>query len=291
MRKTLVVSFLLVLAAALANEANAIEPPTVSWTVTKHSSLTAAEYNNTIFDAVVDSSNELIEYLDIDCIASSVYLDVACALLFQRSGDVGTFSDSGLDVIDNAVEVAQVLDIATHRIKVVEQVNFCSEYNEGIIGCAPHNSDTLVIEYDALAFAYIHEYAHNEDLDHRNDCDWNIMNQYADVGGEGEHHTINEGECEAMGGFGFTGIHVGEESIYDGSGGPLEWLAEPYFLYTYLSPPAGQTLTVEPGVTIQVMYGSSFRPFSSSGSIVMRPGGTGEPVQLYSNCSGEHPCF
>ncbi len=98
--------------------------------------------------------------------------DVACCVLFSRSGGAQTVGSSGdgLDIIDTGGELDAVLDDPVARFKVVRAINNCGGPGMNIIGCAstPGNGIAVVrrTNIGSEAVLWVHEYGHNTGLGH-----------------------------------------------------------------------------------------------------------------------------
>ncbi len=101
--------------------------------------------------------------------------DVGCCISISVVGSGGTFGtvSDGLDTIDTATEVSQVLNNASARVKVVRAINYCGAPGTNIIGCAwvGGNGMTLVrlSGVSTEGITWIHEYGHNTGLNHAAD--------------------------------------------------------------------------------------------------------------------------
>ena len=120
--------------------------------------------------------------------------DVACPVTFKRKGSVKTFA-TGDGSIDSSAEFTAVLAVPGH-VKVVDEINFCSEFNPSIIGCAPTPGNSLIVERFSNSqegILWAHEYGHTRGLPHRNDSNA-VMN-----GSIAPSRTrVNTTECEAF---------------------------------------------------------------------------------------------
>ena len=98
--------------------------------------------------------------------------DVACCVEFHRKGTTRWFGSpgDGLDVIDDAADLAAVLDDPVARVKVVRAINYCGGPGTNIIGCAWMGRKGAAVvrlpKGKQESVLWIHEYGHNVGLDH-----------------------------------------------------------------------------------------------------------------------------
>ncbi len=98
--------------------------------------------------------------------------DVPCCLVVARSGSGGSFGSGadGLATIDDSGELTAVLNTGGGRVKVVNAINFCGSAGTNIIGCAwtPGNGMAVVrvTSLGSEAVLWLHEYGHNNNLNH-----------------------------------------------------------------------------------------------------------------------------
>ena len=98
--------------------------------------------------------------------------DVSCCLEWQSGGDGGLFGQvgDGLDIISDEADSIQVFRQDCGRVKVVDAINFCGGAATNVIGCAPINSNTMVVVRLSSplenAKLWVHEAGHNVGLDH-----------------------------------------------------------------------------------------------------------------------------
>lgn len=212
----------------------------VNFTVTRHVNTPLADA--TVDNAMTDISRSL-QLDNHDCVD-----DTPCTVRFRRGGAIGTFGNTtdGLDVITTQAELDLVFGVTTHRAKVVTSVDFCAgQFNPSIIGCGRCNNFGFIVEDWVGGTVYVHEYGHNVlGCGHRDDCTENIMNTFS----TGNNNSVNASECVGFGGKSYTALCG---NVYDGYGGPLTVANGPYWLTCNVTVPAGQTLTIEPGVEIQ----------------------------------------
>jgi len=153
-------------------------------------------------------------------------LDIACCVTVSRSGDPGTFGQTGdgLNVLDNQTEMFSVLNNPVSRVKVVETINWCGDPALNIIGCSftPGNG-MAVVRMTSLPFEailWIHEYGHNLSLQHTLDSR-DIM-YGTDTG---QNRGVDQAECNAFhfppGASGMDVIDIGmcadddDDSVHD----------------------------------------------------------------------------
>ncbi len=242
----------------------------VNWQIVRH---VDASFSATHMDALLKDGNSRIELFDYRCSGNPDDEDIPCALTLQRNGSISTFgmSGDGRNIINSAVDLDAVMDANPGKVIVVDQVNFCEQYSPSIIGCGDFPGNTFVVEKDVEIDTFIHEYGHNRGLDHRRTCDKAFMNDLTSI-----LDALTESECVAMGGKKF-------KEVSSSVGGTLVAAQEPFWAHTNIVVPQGQTLVIEPNVTIQFNRGVSIR------GRVTADGRSG-PIRLYSNCSSTHPC-
>ncbi|HEX2059262.1 MAG TPA: zinc-dependent metalloprotease family protein, partial [Thermoanaerobaculia bacterium] len=108
--------------------------------------------------------------------------DVACGVILQLSGSVGTFGTAGDgdDVITTQAELTRVMAVNAHRIKVVTSIqgsranNVCGSAGS-VLGCATTPGTTIVMALRAAPDVWAHEFGHNQGLRHRDTSNKNIM--------------------------------------------------------------------------------------------------------------------
>lgn len=239
----------------------------IAFTVTRHVDTSLA---TTHVDSVLSDVNDRLKYDNHDCTD-----DTACSARFTRSGVIGTFgtSNDGLDVITTQAELDDVFDVTTHRVKVVDAVDYCAGgYNTSIIGCGLCNATGYIVEDWVGGAVYVHEFGHNVmGCGHRDDCAHNIMNTYS----IGTNNSVNSTECSGFGGNAYTQLCG---TVYDGSGGPLTVSSGPYWLTCNITVPADQTLTIQAGVEIQFQQGTNI---TSLGTV--NADGISSRINIYSN--------
>ena len=240
----------------------------VPFTVTRHVNTTSL--TNTAIDNIMTDANNRMKYDNQDCT-----VDVPCTVRFYRSGNVGIFGSAsdGLDVIDNQDELDDVFAVNSHRVKIVDDVNYCAGgYNTSIIGCGKCDAFGYILEDWVAGNVYVHEYGHNVlGCGHRDDCAYNIMNTYSN----GDNNAVNSSECSGYGGSAYTQLCG---NVYDGSGGPLTAGGGPYWITCTVTIPAGRTLTISAGTEIQFEQGTKI---ISSGTT--NADGSTSSITLYSN--------
>jgi len=139
--------------------------------------------------------------------------DVATAVTVETSGSLGTFgmSGDGLDVITTAAEMNAALADNTAYIKVVTMIAHCGGPGTGIVGCAPTPGSSMVIVSNLSAantgYTILHEFGHNQGLNHRGTPGQPIMNGTGFGGTE-----VNQAEAAAY--------HVG--GTIDGPNRPVD---------------------------------------------------------------------
>jgi hypothetical protein len=214
----------------------------VSFTVARHVNTV---FTDTDFDNAMNEVNDRMKYDNHDCTD-----DVPCTARFFRSGTLGTFGTAmdGLDVITTQGELSSVFGVDTHRVKVVDSVDFCAgTFNPSFNGCGRCDDFGYVLEDWVTGNVYVHEFGHNLDLwgcAHRDDCSFNIMNTFD----TGNNNSVNASECSGFGGRVYTQLCG---NVYDGAGGPLTESGGPYWVTCNVTVPAGTALTIQAGVEIQ----------------------------------------
>jgi len=240
----------------------------VGFTVTRHVNTTSFTAGD--FDDAMDDVNDRMKYDNHDCTD-----DVPCSARFFRSGNLGTFGTTtdGLDVITTQAELDDVFDVTSHRVKVVDAVNYCAGgYNTSIIGCGRCNAVGYILEDWVGGNVYVHEYGHNVmGCGHRDDCSSNIMHSVS----IGTNNSVDGTECSGFGGSAYTQLCG---NVYDGSGGPLTANNGPYWITCTVTVPAGRTLTIQAGVEIQFQRGLQIR---SDGYTTAN--GSASRITIYSN--------
>jgi hypothetical protein len=250
----------------------------VDFTVARHTNTTFA---TATFDNAMPDVNLRLQLDNHNCSD-----DVPCTVRFRRSGALGTFGSNGdgLDAVDTQNELDQVFGVNSHRVKVVTTLSRCAGTNNpSFIGCGRCDDFGFVLEDWVNGSTYVHEYGHNVNLhgcDHNNGCTMNIMNAVIIQGNMNDAVTAEE--CSGYGGRPYTQL-CGD--VYDGRGGPLTAAGGPYWVTCNVTVPAGQTLTIDPGVEIQFHQGTTI---TSNGTTTV-DGGT-DRVLVYSNNQGlEYP--
>ncbi|RLC15589.1 MAG: hypothetical protein DRH93_19575 [Deltaproteobacteria bacterium] len=258
---------LLLWTALLIIPATATALDWVPFTIARHVDTT---FTAATFDAAMYDANDRMKYDNHDCTD-----DVPCSARFYRSGTLGSFGSAsdGLDIITTQAELTSVFNVTSHRIKVVDAVDYCAGgYNTSIIGCGRCNATGFILEDWVGGNVYVHEYGHNVmGCGHRNDCSNNIMNAVS----IGTNNSVNATECSGFGGSAYTQLCG---NVYDGAGGPLTVSNGPYWITCNVTIPVGRTLTIQAGVEIQFHRGLRIK---SDG--VMNADGTATRIILYSN--------
>eukprot|EP00045_Choanoeca_perplexa_P007685 m.70651 g.70651 ORF g.70651 m.70651 type:complete len:514 (+) comp14171_c0_seq2:158-1699(+) len=127
------------------------------------------DINFPLQDADVDA---LIEEATNFTRESAFAEDVSCCLEWRNGGDGGSFGSvgDGLDVVSDEADSLEVFNQNCGRVKVVDAINFCGGAASNVIGCAPLNSDTMMVVQltSPLSNAklWVHEAGHNAGLDH-----------------------------------------------------------------------------------------------------------------------------
>ena len=209
--------------------------------------------------------------------------DVPCTAEFQRGGNVNTFGTAtdGLDIVTTDAELNTVFG-QPDMIKVVTFISRCGGINNpSFIGCGQCPGDSFIVESTVSGETYVHEFGHNIEIHncgvdngHRNDCAWNIMNAVTD----GTNDAVNEAECIDFGGRVNTEL---KGAVYDGSGGPLTLSESPYWVTGDVTVPAGEVLTIQPGVEIQFKHDHKF---TIDGTL--NADGRSQRILLFSNTPG-----
>jgi hypothetical protein len=245
----------------------------VALTVTRHVNTTFFTAAN--FDSAMGDINDRLKFDNHDCSD-----DVPCTARFFRSGAVGTFgaASDGLDVITTQTELDAVLAVTTHRVKVVDAIDYCNGgYNTSIIGCGLCDAFGYIVEDWVGGNVYVHEYGHNVmGCGHRDDCSYNIMHAIS----IGANNAVNSSECSGFGGKPYTQLCG---SVYDGAGGPLTVSGGPYWITCNVTVPAGKTLTIQAGVEIQFHRGLRIQ----SDGYAIAQGSTAQ-IAIYSNNPGKN---
>ena len=149
--------------------------------------------------------------------------DVACCTSISISGSAGAFGSSGdgLDSIDNSTELNSVLTNPVSRVKVVNQINYCSGTGMNIIGCAYVNGNGMAVVLMSNAslegILWIHELGHNVGLNHVADSRY-IMHGT----NFGSNNALFRSECDRYhtpsAGAQLTPVDVGPCNDLDGDG-------------------------------------------------------------------------
>jgi len=240
----------------------------VAFTATRHVNTTS--FTAAVFDAAMNDVNDRLKYDNHDCTD-----DVPCTVRFFRSGNIGTFgtASDGLDVITTQAELDSVFGVTTHRVKVVDAVDYCAGgYNTSIIGCGRCFGFGFIVKDWGTGNVYVHKYGHNVyTCGHRDDCSHNIMH----TSSTGTNNSVNKDECEGFGGNQYTQLCG---NVYDGAGGPLTVVDGPYWVTCNVTVPAGRTLTIQAGVEIQFERGLRIK----SDGYTSGDGSTSQ-IMIYSN--------
>ena len=127
--------------------------------------------------------------------AAQILQAASCCIEFEESGDLETFS-VGDGSIDSQAEYNEVIALPG-RVKVVNQVSWCGNFNPSWAGCAPTPGVTFVVEIvqpaQLDAVLWDHEYGHNCGLQH-NTTAGNFMNATASVNATG----VTAAQCTAL---------------------------------------------------------------------------------------------
>ncbi len=121
--------------------------------------------------------------------------DVACEVVLGRAGPVTTFSQ-GNGIVNSSTDFATIIGLPGH-VKVVNQINWCGTFSPNIIGCAPLGGVSLaVVRFTANqeGILWLHEFGHNETLNHRNSPTRAVM--FPSIGVD--HDILNATECTAL---------------------------------------------------------------------------------------------
>lgn len=240
----------------------------ISFTVTRHVDTTLIP---STVDNALDDVNDRLKYDNHDCTG-----DTPCSVRFSRSGTIGTFGTTGdgLDVITTQGELDSVFNVTSHRVKVVTAVDYCAGgFNPSFAGCGRCDAFGYIVENWVGGGVYVHEFGHNVmGCGHRDDCDENIMHSISG----GTNNSLNAAECSGFGGSAYTTLCG---NVSDGSGGPLTVADGPYWVTCNVTVPAGQTLTIQPGVEIQFDQGG--RKITSVGNT--NADGSTARITIYSN--------
>lgn len=121
--------------------------------------------------------------------------DVACSVVLERGGAVTTFSQ-GNGIVNSASDFNAILAEPGH-VKIVNQINWCGQFQPNIIGCAPVPGESLaVIRFTANqeGILWLHEFGHNQGLSHRTDRNRAVM--FPSIGVD--HNLLNTAECSAF---------------------------------------------------------------------------------------------
>jgi Thrombospondin type 3 repeat/Dockerin type I domain len=185
-----------VVSAAVTTPAYTPDPSTTSHehglTFVNHVSATSP-MTTTRLDAVLHEATIRAATGDFDT-------DVPCCLVISRSGNGGSFGDAsdGLATIDTNNELTSALNSPGGRVKIVNAINYCGGAGTNIIGCAwtPGNGMVLVrltnLSYEAVL--WIHEYGHNNGLNHEPSDSRMIM-----YGSDnGANNGLRPGDCAAF---------------------------------------------------------------------------------------------
>jgi galactitol-specific phosphotransferase system IIB component len=209
--------------------------------------------------------------------------DVPCTADFQRSGNVNTFGTvtDGLDIVTTDAEL-QAVFAQPDRVKVVTFISRCGGLtNPSWIGCGQCPGNSFIVESTVSGETYVHEYGHNIEIHncgvdngHRNDCAWNIMNASTD----GTNDAVNQAECQDFGGKVNTILNG---AVYDGNGGPLTLSEGPYWVTGDVIVPAGEILTIQPGVEIQFKHDHKITVDGT-----LNADGSSQRILLFSNTLG-----
>ncbi|TDI46679.1 MAG: hypothetical protein E2P02_04635 [Acidobacteria bacterium] len=121
--------------------------------------------------------------------------DVACEVVLRRDVPVTTFSQ-GSGIVNSSADFATIIGLPGH-VKVVNQINWCGAFSPNIIGCAPVGGASLaVVRFTANqeGILWLHEFGHNETLNHRNSPTRAVM--FPSIGVD--HDILNATECTAL---------------------------------------------------------------------------------------------
>ena len=176
-------SLILMVAAA----AHAATPKYIhNLTVSRH---TDTPFTNANADGKFSTATTLLMNLDGPCTD-----EIRCCVQLSRSGDVGTFGagGDGHDVITSETELDWVF-AQTGNFKVVTSAQNCCGVTGPILGCGKMGLHNTVILASAAPDVWAHEFGHNQNLNHRDDCAQNIMHSTAP-----NTNSVNCPECVAF---------------------------------------------------------------------------------------------
>jgi len=92
--------------------------------------------------------------------------DVSCSVRLFRRGNVGTFNN-GNGIINSQADYNTITGLAG-RVKVVNQINWCSGLIPNVIGCAGTGTSQIIVRFTANqeGILWAHEYGHTRGLGH-----------------------------------------------------------------------------------------------------------------------------
>lgn len=124
--------------------------------------------------------------------------DVPCQVNLRRVNDVSVFTQ-GDGSVDSQAEFDALIALRG-RIKVVNVINFCSERQPGILGCAPMPGNSqLVVRTDPNieGVVWAHEFGHTRGLPHRANTPGNVGAVMFPIA-LADNVRINQSECSAF---------------------------------------------------------------------------------------------
>ena len=143
------------------------------------------DLSSTQADSILNDMNTVIQTSDGPD-------DVLCPVSMFRDGEVTPFQ-VGSGIINSEADFEAVNGLSGN-IKVVNQINWCSEIAPNIIGCAPVPGESLIVvrfDPNQEGILWLHEFGHNRGLLHRNDR-FAVMNETIDT----VRRAVNKEECD-----------------------------------------------------------------------------------------------
>ena len=173
-------------AQANLDDASDIEPYMWSLSVSRHAE---QPFSTDRVDIVFSEATALLYSDDNRC------PDVACPVTFTRDGAVNTF-DFGDSILSTEAQLDVVFEEPEDFKIVTMMLGVCGTARPGsvavVLGCA-YRGGSVVIAEGADPDVWAHEWGHVQGLNHRDDCESNVMHSY-----ELNTDAVSATECRAF---------------------------------------------------------------------------------------------